>query len=183
MLFNYTEEEIKDLVLRLYPRVIRYIGRIVRGSKAEAEDILSDVLMKMLEKKPVILKDKVEGYLFRAVRNECINIISRKSVEHRMVSIEDLAVAAWEMLAVADLDDTSSVFDSPVVGEIEQILKFSESFKPRTRDIFHMSRVEGMTQEQIAAELGISVRTVQKHLKTSVDEYRKFYGKSDGKPS
>lgn len=183
MLFNYTEEEMKDLVLRIYPRIIRYIRKIVGGNGTEADDVLSDVLTKMLEKKPVILKEKVEGYLFRAVRNECINIVSRKAAERDLVSIDSLAATAWEMLAVADMDDAAAVVDNLAVADIPQILKFSESFKPRTRDIFHMSRVEGMTQEEIAAELGISVRAVQKHLKTSVDEYRKFYGKTDGKPS
>lgn len=166
-LFTYSEEEMKELVLRVYPRIIRYIQKIIRGNVMEAEDVLSNNLTKMLEKKPTILKDKVEGYLFRAVRNDCLNILSRKATERQMLSIDSLSVTAWEVLTVADLDDA--------VADIKEILKFAESFKPRTRDIFQMSRIEGLTQEEIADQLGISVRAVQKHLKTTVDKYRKHY--------
>ena len=177
MLFSYSEEEMKDLVLRIYPRMVGYIQTIIHGSVAEAEDILSNTLTKMLEKKPLILSNKVEGYLFRAVRNECLNIISRKTVERDMVSIDHVVGSAWEYLAVADFDD--SVVDFADMSDsgfaIDEILKLSETLSPRTKEIFHLSRIEGLSQEEIAAELGISVRAVQKHLKTTVDEYRKHF--------
>ena len=175
MLFSYSEEEMKDLVLRVYPRMVSYIQTIIHGSVAEAEDILSNTLTKMLEKKPLILSDKVEGYIFREVRNECLNIISRKTIERDMVSIDHVVGSAWEFLAVADFDD--SVVDFTDLTDsgfaIDEILRLSETLSPRTKEIFHLSRIEGLSQEEIAAELGISVRAVQKHLKTTVDEYRK----------
>ncbi|MBE6251580.1 MAG: sigma-70 family RNA polymerase sigma factor [Bacteroidales bacterium] len=185
MLFSYSEEEMKDLILRIYPRMISYIQTIVHGSVAQAEDLLSNTLTKMLEKKPVILSDKVEGYLFRAVRNECLNLVSRKTVERDMVSIDQVVGSAWELLAAVDFDDSvASLADMSESGfAIDEILKVSRTLNPRTRDIFHMSRIEGMSQEEIASELGISVRAVQKHLKYTVDEYRKYYKDSGGKPS
>ena len=185
MLFSYSEEEMKELVLRIYPRMVSYIQTLIHGSVAEAEDILSNTLTKILEKKPSILTDKIEGYLFRAVRNECLNIISRKAIERDMVSIDHVVGSAWEILAIADFDDPvvdfADMSDSGIA--IDEILKLSETLNPRTKEIFQMSRFEGLSQEEIAEELGISVRAVQKHLKTSIEEYRKFYRKSDGKPS
>ena len=49
----------------------------------------------------------------------------------------------------------------------------------RTRDIFYMSRIEGMTHSEIAEILGISTRAVEKHLQNSVQEYRRHFGISD----
>ena len=39
-----------------------------------------------------------------------------------------------------------------------------------------MSRIEGMTHKQIADELGISTRAVEKHLQNSINEYRRHFG-------
>ena len=59
------------------------------------------------------------------------------------------------------------------------------NYRERTKDIFYMSRIEGMTHSEIAEILGISTRAVEKHLQNSVHEYRRHFGISDShhKPS
>ena len=69
--------------------------------------------------------------------------------------------------------------------DITDVLDFSNFLPERTRDIFYMSRIEGMTHSEIAEILGISTRAVEKHLQNSVQEYRRHFGISDShhKPS
>ena len=69
--------------------------------------------------------------------------------------------------------------------DITDVLDFSNFLPERTRDIFYMSRIEGMTHSKIAEILGISTRAVEKHLQNSVQEYRRHFGISDShhKPS
>ncbi len=69
--------------------------------------------------------------------------------------------------------------------DITDVLDFSNFLPERTRVIFYMSRIEGMTHSEIAEILGISTRAVEKHLQNSVHEYRRHFGISDShhKPS
>ena len=63
--------------------------------------------------------------------------------------------------------------------DITDVLDFSNFLPERTRDIFYMSRIEGMTHSEIAEILGISTRAVEKLLQNSVQEYRRHFGISD----
>ena len=60
---------------------------------------------------------------------------------------------------------------------MEDVMRFADSFPPRTRQIFYMSRIDGMKQEDIASALGISTRAVRKHLKFTVEQFRKHFDK------
>ena len=171
-LFRYTPEEMRRLVLRIHPRMTAYIRRLLgRGSRQDAEDILQNALEKFLRKKAPILKEKVDGYLFRIIRNDCLNVISRHSAALHPIRLDDSATQAWETLAAADFDPAPAE-DLPTVDEL---FRYAEGFSPRTRDIFFLSRVEGKTHKEIASELGISERAVEKHLKNTVIAFRDHF--------
>lgn len=66
------------------------------------------------------------------------------------------------------------------------MIAYSATLPERTRDIFYMSRIEGLTHREIAERCGISVRAVEKHLQNSMLEYRRHFGFGKGcrsKPS
>ena len=62
-----------------------------------------------------------------------------------------------------------------IVG-IEDIIGYSDTFSPRMREIFYLSRIEGLTHREIAERLQISTRMVERYLQQSVIEYRSFFG-------
>lgn len=76
-------------------------------------------------------------------------------------------------------------FEAPAASP-EQILSDQEELAavkdvmmhlpPRCREVFVLSRVSGMTYPQIARELGISVKAVEKHITKALLEIRRKVG-------
>lgn len=177
-LFTYDEDDIRELVLKLYPRITAYIRGLLGGSKSQsqAEDIFHDALCAFLDRRIEIPASKVQAYLYRIVRNRCLNMATRRNVESSSVSIDNMTAAAWETLASLDFAAHIPEPDPDVLPDIDEIIAYSGELPERTREIFYMSRIEGMTHKQIAEILGISTRAVEKHLQNSVNEYRQHFG-------
>lgn len=165
--FTYSDSEITELVLSTYSRLMMYVKNALRCTKEKAEDILQESILKFLKKRADLDRSKVESYLFMIVKNESRNYATRC---HEGVKLSD---NAWDVLASVDFSeddqDTNETFD------IDTILKFSGTFPQRTREIFQQSRIEGKTHSEIAETLGITERSVENHLKNSVERFRKEF--------
>ena len=69
-------------------------------------------------------------------------------------------------------DDTEELlFAQELKGLID--LKV-EQMPPQRRQIFRMSRVEGLNNDEIAAHLNISKRTVENHLTAALSDLRRM---------
>ncbi len=176
-IFTYTEEELREIVLSMYPRIIAYIVGFSKG-KLPAEDIFQDVLCRFIDRHPRIYADKVPAYIYRAVKNKCLNMLCRNSVEQFSVSINELSSSEWDTLAMLDFESRLSDNNTLPPPNLDEILRFSNELPEKTREIFLMSRFEGMTHKEISLQLGISTRAVEKHLSRSVSLYRKHFGLS-----
>lgn len=177
--FGYTEEEMRELILRNYSRMVAYIRRLLGHQivVCEAEDLFHDSICQFLEKRAEIEAAKVDAYLFRIVRNRTLNHITRNHTDRLHVTHSNEALSAWDTLASLDYEgDNSSNTQTIDLLDINEIIQYSESFSPRMRRIFYMSRIEGLTHQEIAEQLGISIRSVERDLQHSVTEFRRFFG-------
>lgn len=177
-LFTYTDEEVSALVIKVYPRIVAYIRGFFGASRfaAQAEDIFHDVLCAFLDRRAVIARSRVQAYLFRSVKNRCLNIAARNRIERLSVSLDSVS-AAWDSLSALDCMAHEPDYDTDESDvRLDDVMAYSATLPERTRDIFYMSRIEGMTHREIAERLGISVRAVEKHLQNSTLEYRRHFG-------
>lgn len=106
-----------------------------------------------------------------------MNILSRNKEENSSVRIDRMSLSAREILAAADFAEESLfVSEENTMPDISDVLAYSEHLPERTKECFYMSRIEGLTHNEIAEILGISTRAVEKHLQNSVKEYRIHFG-------
>lgn len=146
------------------PALFRFLSS--RGASAEeAEDILQDVQLKLLADNsgPVA---QARAYLYKVTNNHFL--IQRRSMGRRVRREED-----WVDVhgSGSEIDDQPSIETELIARQQVEILQSVLDRMPeRTRLIFSRFRIDGEQQSVIAADLGISVSAVEKHLARAYGE-------------
>jgi RNA polymerase sigma-70 factor (family 1) len=135
-------------------------------SREVAEDIVSDIFCKFWsEQIYASINTSFRAYLFKAVRYSAYNYIrwelSRKNKTIGTENIEN-AVSALKPEQVMLYDELSS--------EIEHII---DSLPHQCKKVFLLSRIENKKYTEIAAELNISVKSVEAHISKALDILRR----------
>ena len=120
-----------------------------------AEDIVQDAMLYIWENRDKLLEElSLKGLLFMIVRNKSLDRISSQKVHSRV----------HQQLEKRFADQ----FDSPdfyLGTELARLYREALAQLPeQTRRIFEMSRFQGMTHQQIAAEMEVSPQTVNYHI-------------------
>ena len=155
-------EAYKQLFRLLYPRLKGYCMLFV-SDENEAEDIIQDSFISFWEKRNSInIKQPIESYLFVIVKNKCLNYLKNLRLESRNIPYEQLHATELQHLYQLDLLEKEE-------QSLEDILIhcFHESVNelpPKMRDVFIKCKLEGRKQKDVAEELGISLKMVEKHI-------------------
>jgi RNA polymerase sigma factor (sigma-70 family) len=126
----------------------------------EAEDILQDLVVK-LESHASGPVAEPRAYLYRMAENL---LLDRIRSEGRRRGREQAWVAA-QAGATLEADDRPSAEQALIGRERLALVSAALAALPeRTLAVFRRYRIDGAPQRQIAAELGISLSAVEKHL-------------------
>ncbi len=151
----------------------RYITTFFVG-REEIEDTLQQTYLKTLVSGSRTEIRAPQAYLFRVARNIALNKITRnrKIFFENVESVDD---ALASQMAEAETHDLSDLVYSQ-----EKLAAFTEaveSLPPRCRTVFLMQKIDGSTYKEIGNELGISVRTVEKHLEKGLKRCAEHLGR------
>lgn len=135
-----------------YDSLFRHALRMLEDEK-EAEDVVQELFI-ALWNNGISLgeKDSLSGYLYRAVTNRCLNKIrdQKRMNEHS---------AKWK--EEEDDEASETEFASAVREEVmRRLLELIELLPEGRKAVLKMS-MEGMSGEEIARQLGISITTVK----------------------
>ena len=146
-----------------YSALCSYAGNFLRDTDA-SEEIVQEVMFKLwINRESVVFDTSARSYLFRAVRNGCLNLL-----KHMNVREEYKAAREAQMQEVH-----RSREDEMIVSELEQKIREAVDNLPvERRKIFVMSRYDGLTYAEIATRLGISVKTVENQMSSALRSLR-----------
>ena len=157
------DESAFDAVFRVhYPRLVRMAESIV-GERAPAEEIAQEVMLELWRRRESLQVEQSFGaYLIRSTRNRALN-----HVRHERVVAREVAAITFEARE-------SPGTDAEILGvELEQVVREAVAALPeRCREVFELSRVQGMRYVEIASVLEISVKTVEKRMGQALSELR-----------
>jgi len=143
-----------EMVFREYYKpLVRYGNTFLRDSD-ETEDVVQQVFVSFWEKRTEMnVHSSLRSMLYTSVRNACLN-----KLKHQKVRLQHVA----EVQYVNSEQDTSDTLEA---NELNQQLQHAISKMPeQCGRIFKMSRFEQLRYQEIADELGISIKTVENQM-------------------
>lgn len=149
------DERAYDSVFRTwYPVLVRVATALVRDPDA-AEEVAQDVMVELWRRRHALDADvSLGGYLLRSVRNRALNQLRhlrvRKQSESEVIALYNAPVGADQPIVANEL-----------AAAARQALN---ELPPRCRQVFELSRVQGLKYAEIAVALDISQKTVEAQM-------------------
>jgi len=152
----------EELFFKYHGRLVLFANKFT-GDLQVSQDLVQDAFLKLWEKPEIISTiESPKAYLFQAVRNSCLNHCRHLNIKH---SVEEELVAKINFLEKAAsidyYDPLHSLLELEIGDKIDEIV---QSMPEKCRQVFKMSRRDFRKNKQIAKELGISVKMVEKHI-------------------
>lgn len=176
------DKNIFDLVFKSHYSGLCIFANDYLKSYDIAEEVVQEVFVTLWEKRSkIIIKTSLKAYLYRCVRNGCLNYIRDNSTkDFKKVQIEE--IKSRSDLMFIEIPDT--VFDWAFTETMEHELDETiESLPEQCRIIFNMSRYENLPYPKIAETLNISLSTVKTQMSRAVNKLRekmsKYFENSD----
>jgi len=145
--------DVEALYRRYAPMVLRRCRRLLQNEE-KAVDAMQDVFVQLLRRGHTLDERAPSSLLYTMATNICLNILRAERKRPRTRSDEIL-------MTIAGRDDSESrVLDRHLLERL-----FARE-QPSTRTIAVMHFVDGLTYQEVAREVGLSVSGVRKRLRT-----------------
>ena len=135
------------------------------GHKEEAEDLAQDVYVRLMDYDRMLCAETIKYFIFTIARNLVTDYLRRYYKRQEVTSYLYEHTVAY----------TNETELRVVANDLEACEKYRLSLlPPRRRTIYAMSRFEDKSISDISAELNLSHRTVENHLRIGRHEVREF---------
>ena len=152
-----------------FARLNDFARRVVKDDSV-SQDIVQDVFVKVWERKAQIESLNLEAYLFRLVRNRCIDYIKHlKVVNNQILQIQ--ISSKYEELYRIDFigNEPYILIEQELKSKIEKTI---QGLPDRCREVFILSRMNGLKNKEIAEKLDINIKNVERHLNRALQSFR-----------
>lgn len=156
--FERDENAYREIFIHFYKPLLNFTISLVKANEI-AEEIVSDILMKLWEMKDGLVKvSHLKVYLFKAAKNRAINHLER-SKKHNRKDIDDIDV---ELDTTLFADDPAKMLESKELKAA--IISAVKELPPKCGMVYKLVREEGLTYKEVGAIMEISENTVDRHL-------------------
>jgi len=160
--------EFEDLFKTHFAALTGFSQTFVKDEDA-AKEIVQNVFINLWDKKDQLdTKQSIKSYLYTSVRNRSLNYL-RDNKKFRSQTLDD------DLSKIESEPESDSLVTEELQTKIDEAIGL---LPEKCREVFELSRFEGLKYKQIAEQLNISVKTVEnqisKALKILREELKDF---------
>jgi RNA polymerase sigma factor (sigma-70 family) len=127
------------------------------GDMQAAEDLVQDTFLKVWEKRETIKPETVKSLMYKIANNLFLNKIEHEKVSFRFVT----EYSGSDLFNAPDFELEMKDFDKKLQDSLA-------SLDEKSRSVFLMNRIDELTYVQIAKNLGLSVKAVEKRMSKAI---------------
>jgi RNA polymerase sigma-70 factor (ECF subfamily) len=152
----------RELFRLLYPRMKGY-GALFIADNEQVNDIIQECFITLWEKRQTIDPEKqVESLLFVILRNRCLNHLKEKRLREGDIDFQRMEVNELQYLYQLDFSEKEekSLEEQLIIAFNDAV----DTLPPKMKQVFLLCKIEGRKQKEVAEELGITQKAVEKHI-------------------
>ena len=125
-------------------------------SSAESEEIIQNVFVSLWENRDSLREGhSLSSYLYKITVNQVYNHIKHEAVRQKY----------FEQMSTLDPAEGEDVQHNFIITDMQNLIdKLMESMPEKQQFIFKLSKQEGLSNNEIAQRLGLSVRSVENQI-------------------
>lgn len=148
-------KELEKLFKQHYPNLCRYSLGFVKLEEV-AEEIVQDVFVSLWQKEEQLkVYSSVKAYLFTAVRNRSFNHLKSQFSRQKFESDSSFSQTLLT-------DNTQETLEYEELAKL--LAEGIEKLPTQCRTIFEMSRLGGLSNQEIARDLKLSPKTIENQM-------------------
>lgn len=164
---SWVDDEFETIFREHFARLMRVTRRVL-GSDAEAEEVCSDVFLRLYRSGPAaIAGGSAGGWLYRVGTRAAIDALRRNRRRHE----EELGEDAGERLPAEADDPLGSVLRAERIGRVREALARMQVEKAQLLLLRH----SGLSYQEISAAMKFGATSVGKMLARAEAEFSKVY--------
>ena len=147
----------------MFPRLHKYATLLINDSDV-AKDIVQEAFINLWSQCRQLSNDQsVEAVVYRYVRNRCMNYLRDDKIHRqhlKLVQYEELEhVVQYDFLGYEE-----RTVHELMISEMEKAITL---LPEKCKQAFILNKIEGKKQAEIAQQMNISVKMVEKHIATA----------------
>jgi RNA polymerase sigma-70 factor, ECF subfamily len=162
--FKAGDQSAYEMIFRFYyPGLVLFASQYVMYEE-DAEEIVQDFFVRVWQKRDQVNQTgTLKPYFFTSVKNSSLNFLYKQKHQDKLIQ-KIVKISENNLLYQPDVFVMSDLQDA--------IRKAVNSLPPKCREVFILSRINGLKNEDIANKLNLSKRTVETHVSNGLKQLR-----------